>query len=85
MSLSNDEFAMLERGRLSPEVRRTQARELLDLAYRQLEELSGQQRKALKVMDVLLHQKQRSLCWRVPAFFALQWSRVRYFLGRGKK
>lgn len=86
MSLSNDEFAMLERGRQDLEMRRANARELVDLAYRHLVDLYGQQRKLLKTMDtmqLIMQRQQRSLCYRVPAFVALRWARVKRYFGRG--
>jgi hypothetical protein len=80
MPLTNDEFARLDTARVnSQHLRQAEGKRILQLAFEHIEDLSAQQRRAIKVIEAMMNHRNKSLCWRVPRWFALQTARVRHW------
>lgn len=83
MALTNEDFARLDAARVNSQHLRKGAtapagsRRILELAFEHIEDLQSQQKRALALIDQLVVFRNESLCWRIPAFFAVQWARVK--------
>lgn len=78
MPLTNEEFAHLEKARVAEmRIQTPKQKTMLRLAFEHLNDLQDQQKRALSLIDQLVAFRNESLCWRVPAFFAVQWARVK--------
>ncbi|MCE5292935.1 MAG: hypothetical protein LLG14_27380 [Nocardiaceae bacterium] len=78
MPLTNEEFARLDAARLnSKHLRVNGSKRILQIAFEHIEDLQGQQKRALSLIDQLVAFRNESLCWRIPAFFAVQWAKVK--------
>ncbi len=76
MGLNHEEFARLERVRTTCK-RVTANKQPLQLAFEHIEALSEQHQKLIAICDALVGIRRKSLCYRVPAFFYLQWARIK--------
>lgn len=82
MPLTNSEFARLDAARVNSVHHRQTGdkKRILQLAFEHLEDLQSQQAKALKLIQVLISQRNKSWCFRVPRFFAINWKRMKSWL-----
>jgi hypothetical protein len=79
MPLTNEEFHRLDSARVnSMHLRKGKGQEarVLQLAFEHIEDLSAQQQKAIRVIEGMLAHRNKSLCWRVPRWFAYRWART---------
>ncbi len=78
MALTPEEFARLERVRTSIQrTAKSEDKRSLQLAFEHIEALSEQHQKLIAICDALVDIRRKSLCFRIPQFFYLQWARVK--------
>jgi hypothetical protein len=75
--LTNEEFAKLEQYRLDFS-RTDKMKTPAQLALEHIEALSDQHLKVIRVAETLMKQRRESWCYRVPAFFAVTWARIKH-------
>lgn len=83
MSLTNEEFAHLDKARIV-EMRGPVPKQktMLRLAFEHITALHTQQASAVGVIEGLIRWRNRTLCWRVPAWIAVKKAQVKMLAGR---
>lgn len=77
--LTNKEFARLESYRVGYKRDKNAANKRpTQLALEHIEALSEQHARALRLIETMVKLRRESLCYRVPAFFAVTWARIKY-------
>ncbi len=78
MPLTNEEFARLDAARVNSMHHRVpKDKRILQLAFEHIEDTHKQLRQAVALAEALHSQRAKSLCWRIPAFFARTWHKVK--------
>jgi hypothetical protein len=82
MPLTNEEFARLDAARVNSMHHRQTGdnKRVLQLAFEHIEDMHRHVSKALNTANELVALHRRSLCYRIPAFFALNWARVKFWV-----
>ncbi len=76
MPLTNEEFRRLDMARLALK-RKTEDKGQFQLAIEHLEVVQPQLERAVKVIEVLINQRDKSVCWRARRWWEVRKARVK--------